>query len=72
MNECPYCKAEIIKRLSTANEFRELSNCYNVFVNGELYDKRNRTCYNRQIFQQTAELAAMTTLKDEWVEKTAG
>lgn len=49
MEECPLCGAAVIKRLSTANEIRELTNCHNVFVNGEIYDKRSITCYNREL-----------------------
>ncbi|MFA4826598.1 MAG: hypothetical protein WC593_15725 [Methanoregula sp.] len=66
-DKCPFCGAEVIQTISTAEGDLQLTNCWNVFKDGELQDKRNTTCYNNNQIAQQAELLRECREVVEWL-----
>jgi hypothetical protein len=51
MDTCPFCGRKKVREISTSKGIHELFDCHNVYVNGELYDKRHMTCYETELTQ---------------------
>lgn len=62
MDNCPFCGIDKCREVSLASGIHELFNCHNIFVQGELYDKRHITCYETELANLRIQLTRQAEL----------